>query len=156
MKTNSHPPSDFLANRLVSLDSFRGFIMLLLLTGGLGFAQTAQRLAERNQSSDAINFLANQFSHVDYIGCSFWDLIQPAFIVMVGLAMPYSIAGQLSRNMSYSARQWHAIKRAVILIALGIFLSLKLLRLEPHFNWHLYNVLTPDWPRLCFCLLSRR
>src|SRR5216683_1549422 len=72
------------AGRLVSLDAYRGFIMLLLVSEGFGVAvlQHYPRWA----------WLAAQFDHSAWEGCTFWDLIQPAFTFMVGVAMPFSFA----------------------------------------------------------------
>ena len=70
--------------RLVSLDAFRGFIMMTLAAGGFGFATLAD--------TPGWGWLAAQFRHVSWEGMVYWDLIQPAFMFMVGLAMPYSVA----------------------------------------------------------------
>src|SRR5690348_5430943 len=75
------------SQRLVSLDAYRGFIMLAMASGGFGFAQVARQLP-----GDALwQFLGFQFDHVTWEGGSFWDLIQPSFMFMVGVALPYSL-----------------------------------------------------------------
>jgi heparan-alpha-glucosaminide N-acetyltransferase len=61
--------------RLVSLDAYRGFIMLMLVSEGFGFG------ALKGHASWA--WLARQFDHAPWEGCTFWDLIQPAFTFMV-------------------------------------------------------------------------
>src|SRR5262245_34302473 len=67
--------------RLRSLDAYRGFIMLAMASGGLGFAVMA-----RNYPDNALlQFLGYEFDHVDWTGCAFWDLIQPSFMFMVGV-----------------------------------------------------------------------
>jgi predicted acyltransferase len=49
-------------------------------------------------------------------------LIQPAFMFMVGVALPFSLASRRARGQSFRRMLAHSIVRAVILIALGIFL----------------------------------
>src|SRR5205814_6108212 len=67
--------------RLTSLDAYRGFIMLVMASGGFAFAKVAR---EHFQGDPVWGFLAYQFDHVAWGGCAFWDLIQPSFMFMVG------------------------------------------------------------------------
>ncbi len=90
------------AERLLSLDAFRGLVMCTLAVNGFAFASTAKRLgygpdADVDTYAGSIwQFLAFHNTHPEWnsqfyvVGCSFWDLIQPAFMFMVGVAMPYS------------------------------------------------------------------
>ncbi len=163
--------------RLVSLDAYRGFIMLVMASAGLAFhhtyvmverstlaAGTAGRTAlggplaalgdlfpgkaELLPVSRLWSFLGYQFEHVPWVGCSFWDLIQPSFMFMVGVALPYSFASRQARGDSYGRMLFHAIIRALILILLAVFLSSPL-RLPrgtptpdgPTTNWVFTNVL---------------
>src|SRR5262245_41009750 len=68
------------AERYISLDAYRGFIMLMLVSHAFGLN------ALRDQPG--WQWLAAQFEHVEWEGLVFWDLIQPAFMFMVGMAMP--------------------------------------------------------------------
>jgi len=69
---------------------------------------------------------------------SFWDLIQPAFMFMVGVAMPLSNARRWSEGQSAGRRFIHAVWRAMALVLLGVFLySLG----SPRTNWIFPNVL---------------
>src|ERR1700683_5050605 len=70
--------------RLVSLDTYRGLIMLLLVSDGFGFGML--------QAHPGWAWLAKQVDHAAWEGCTFWDLIQPAFTFMVGVAMPFALA----------------------------------------------------------------
>lgn len=92
--------------------------MLAMASGGLGLERAARHFPE----SRAWSFLAYQSSHVEWIGCAFWDLIQPSFMFMVGVALPYSYASRLGRGESAAGRAWHAISRSLILVLLGVFL----------------------------------
>jgi heparan-alpha-glucosaminide N-acetyltransferase len=55
-------------------------------------------------------------------GCSLHDMIQPSFSFLVGAALPYSIASRLAKGAGFGKLLLHAMWRALILIALGIFL----------------------------------
>ena len=55
-------------------------------------------------------------------GCSLHDLIQPAFSFLVGAALPFSIASRKSKGQTFGQMLGHAVRRALLLIFLGIFL----------------------------------
>jgi predicted acyltransferase len=59
---------------------------------------------------------------VEWAGCSLHDLIQPSFSFLVGVALPFSMAGRLARSQSKAWMSVHALWRSLILVALGIFL----------------------------------
>lgn len=110
--------------RLVSLDAYRGFIMLAMASNGFAFALVQQRLERADQPvGPLLSFLGFQFEHVPWIGCAFWDLIQPSFMFMVGVALPFSFASRQARGDGYGRMLGHAVLRAVILILLAVFLS---------------------------------
>lgn len=54
---------------------------------------------------------------------SFWDLIQPSFMFMVGVAMPYSYGRRAEQGESFLRMFGHVLARSVVLILLGVFLS---------------------------------
>jgi predicted acyltransferase len=108
-------------DRLISLDAYRGFIMLAMASGGLGFPAMVQK--PEFADSPLWQALAFQFDHVPWVGCSFWDLIQPSFMFMVGVALPYSYASRKARGDSEPRILVHAALRAVVLILLGVFLA---------------------------------
>ena len=66
--------------------------------------------------------VAYNTEHVPWQGCSLHDLIQPAFSLLVGAALPFSIAARQARGQSFRRMLFHAAWRSVALIALGIFL----------------------------------
>jgi predicted acyltransferase len=117
----------------MSLDAYRGFIMLAMVSAlGVGLAQVAGKFPEPHLRSlfgrefdeaSVWSFLADQFEHVTWGGCVFWDLIQPAFMFMVGVAMPFSHASRLDKGDSRWKIVRHVVIRSVVLILLGIFLS---------------------------------
>lgn len=111
-------PAEPLPPRLTSLDAFRGFVMFLMMGEVFHFCRVAQALPE----SGFWKFLCHHQSHVEWIGCSLHDLIQPAFSFMVGVALPFSIASRVARGQGQLRMSLHAFWRALVLILLGVFL----------------------------------
>ncbi len=118
------------ATRLTSLDAYRGFIMLVMASAGFNFALVYERLSSTSwpwevdhEPSPIWGFLAYQFEHVPWVGCSFWDLIQPSFMFMVGVAIPFSYASREAKGVSPGTIARHALIRSLILILLAVFLS---------------------------------
>lgn len=118
------------SQRVMSIDAFRGFVMLAMASSGLGFATLAkpenvQKLTDAGVTIPAwlLNFLAYQFDHVEWSGCSFWDLIQPSFMFLVGVALPFSYSRRASEGHSAAAQFRHVLWRSFVLVALGVFLS---------------------------------
>src|SRR5437867_13302343 len=103
--------------RLVSLDAFRGATMLFMASEILGIPQVARRFPD----SAVVRCFASTMDHRQWVGCAPWDLIQPAFVFMVGVSLPFSIARRTERGDSFARQLAHSIYRALMLIALGIF-----------------------------------
>jgi len=61
-------------------------------------------------------------NHVRWSGCSLHDMIQPSFSFLVGVALPFSLASRLAKGQGFWRMFFHAIVRALLLVALGIFL----------------------------------
>src|SRR5262249_53411000 len=68
-------------------------------------------------------WLADQLRHREWEGCTFWDLIQPSFMFIVGAAMPFAFALRESQGHSWGRQLFHAVKRAGLLLLLGLFLD---------------------------------
>ncbi len=107
-----------LSNRLASIDAFRGLVMFLMMAEVLEFAQVSKALPE----SGFWKFLTYHQSHVAWIGCSLHDLIQPSFSLLVGVALPFSLARRAKEGQSELRRTLHAFWRAAVLVLLGVFL----------------------------------
>ncbi len=105
-------------SRLTSLDVFRGVTMLFMASEILHIPSVARKFPD----SGLARFLADLLDHRAWVGCVPWDLIQPAFMFMVGVALPYSIASRRAKGQSFARMLAHSVFRAFILIALGIFL----------------------------------
>ncbi|MEZ5430249.1 MAG: hypothetical protein R3F31_03535 [Verrucomicrobiales bacterium] len=70
------PPDKQSLPRLVSIDAYRGFVMLLLLGEALRLREVARALPE----SRLWQWLAHHQTHATWSGCSLHDLIQPSFL----------------------------------------------------------------------------
>lgn len=92
--------------------------MFLMMAEVLNLSRVSRALPE----SAFWKFLAHHQSHVDWIGCSLHDLIQPSFSFLVGVALPFSIASRVARGQSQKQTTLHALWRSVVLILLGVFL----------------------------------
>ena len=106
------------ATRLTSLDVFRGVTMLFMASEILHIPSVARRFPD----SATARLFADQLDHRLWVGCAPWDLIQPAFMFMVGVALPFSIASRVARGQSFGRMVVHTAWRAAVLVALGIFL----------------------------------
>src|SRR5271163_2878178 len=104
--------------RLISLDAFRGLVMLLML----GEAMRLFDVARSYPHSVFWRVIAFNTQHVEWQGCSLHDLIQPAFSFLVGAALPFSIASRKLKGQTFGPMFGHAVRRALLLIFLGIFL----------------------------------
>src|SRR3954470_23594380 len=105
------------SQRVTSIDAFRGFVMLLMLA-------EAMRLWTLHTAFPDSRFwaiVAYNTEHVPWQGCSLHDLIPPAFSLLVGAALPFSIASRTARGQRFGQMFRHALWRSVALIALGIF-----------------------------------
>ncbi len=85
-----------------------------------------------------IQAVATQFTHHPWNGLRFWDLVQPFFMFIVGVAMPFSFARRWERGDSYSATFRHAVVRSLVLLGLGV--GLYVVR-AGHLTLELWNVL---------------
>jgi predicted acyltransferase len=106
--------------RLVSLDAYRGLIMLLLVSHAFGLIEARTAILE---SYPQWGWLTLQVDHSDWTGVTLWDLIQPAFTFMVGIAMPFAFARRISKGATFSQLFKHVAWRAFVLIVLSNVLS---------------------------------
>lgn len=97
--------------RYTLLDAYRGFIMLILASEGFGFS------ALRGDST--WGGIARWFDHVPWEGGVFWDMIQPAFMFMVGLAMPFALARRKELGATERDNLRHMLMRSLRLIILS-------------------------------------
>jgi predicted acyltransferase len=121
--------------RLLSLDAYRGFVMLLMAAEMLEVPDVAKHFPD----SSFWQCLKFHSEHVAWSGCSLHDMIQPSFSFMVGVALPFSLASRALKGQSL-ARQWgHALWRSLVLVLLGVFLRSISARLT---NWTFEDTLS--------------
>jgi predicted acyltransferase len=104
--------------RVVAIDTYRGFVMFLMMAEVLRFAEISKAFP----GSNAWAFLAHHQSHALWAGCTLHDLIQPGFTFLVGAALPFSLASRFGKGHSTVRIELHAAWRAIVLVLLGIFL----------------------------------
>lgn len=73
--------------RLVSLDLLRGFDLFCLL-----MLQPILMTWLEIADNPAWAPLARQFTHVEWRGVAFWDLIMPLFMFMSGITVPFALS----------------------------------------------------------------
>lgn len=136
-KINDGPTTPAKA-RLISLDVYRGLIMLLYAFNGIGLASVAVNHLRQTPDSAVWKGVHYMFEHVEWVGGGLWDMIQPSFVFMVGVSMAYSYVNRQREGHSWRRMFGHACWRSLLLIALGIFLTSA--RREST-NWASVNVL---------------
>jgi len=114
MDTKAQTIDTPVAGRITSIDFFRGFTMFLLA----GEATELYSQLEKSHNG-IIHFIGTELSHHVWHGLHFWDLIQPFFMFIVGVAIPFAVANRLKKGDSIKTITQHAIKRSLLLLFLG-------------------------------------
>lgn len=114
MDSNANHMDAPIAVRVNSIDFFRGLTMFLL-------AGESTHLFSHFLSVDNhfIQSIAQQFHHHEWHGLYFWDLIQPFFMFIVGVSIPFAVAKRLKKGDSERLITLHAIKRSLLLLFFG-------------------------------------
>jgi predicted acyltransferase len=90
--------------RLLSLDVLRGLtIAFMIMVNNSGAGAWAQ------------------MHHAAWNGLTATDLVFPTFLFVVGVSIVFSTEARLRRGESRTKLAWHAVRRAVILFAIGVF-----------------------------------
>ena len=124
------------SSRLLSLDFFRGLTMFLLIAEGTGLWWT---MVQDPIRGTFLEHFFIQFEHHPWHGLRFWDLIQPFFMFIVGVAMPFSYQSRISKGESNRTITRHIIQRSFILLAFGVGLHCGY---NKRLVWELWNVLS--------------
>lgn len=96
------------SGRLVSLDVFRGVTVaaMILVTDPGTYGARYWPLC-----------------HSDWVGPTPTDMIFPSFLVAIGMAMTFSFASRVEKGASRAGLLWHALRRSVVLIFLGLLVN---------------------------------
>ena len=124
------------SDRLLSLDLFRGLTMFLLMAEAAGLYHAWLEASAPGSWGHA---LAEQFHHHPWHGLRFWDLIQPFFMFIVGVAMPFSYASRRAKGQTPAQLTRHVLRRCLLLLLLGVGLHCVYAQ---RLVWELWNVLT--------------
>jgi predicted acyltransferase len=124
-----------ISQRLLSLDFMRGFIMVLLALESTGLYE---HLFDATKGTLLNNFFL-QFFHHPWNGLRFWDLIQPGFMYMAGVAMAYSLMRQWNKGVSWNQSFKKILKRCFWLFFWGV---LDYAVRGNHLSFELWDVLT--------------
>ncbi len=106
-------------NRIFSIDVFRGFTMFMLVSG------VSRIFGEMDPGNigPVSGFFQQQFSHVPWEGLRAWDLIQPFFMFIVGVSMPFSFSRRWERGDSWKQTFKHVLTRSFFLLVIGWAIS---------------------------------
>jgi predicted acyltransferase len=110
------PVPNAIAQRLLSLDFMRGFIMVLLMMESTGLYHHLNEYAR----GGAFEGLAIQLDHHPWHGLRLWDLIQPGFMFMAGTALALSLHRQYQQGVAWSSSFKKALKRSGWLFFWGV------------------------------------
>lgn len=121
--------------RLLSLDFTRGLVMILLTLESTGLYEHLAQAAE----GTGLFPLTQQFFHHPWHGLRIWDLIQPAFMFMAGVAMAFSLQSQQQKGFTWNQSFRKILKRCGWLFFWGVLLY----AVKPNgLAFELWNVLT--------------
>jgi len=123
--TKTLEPQKDATSRIVAVDVLRGFDMFWLI-GGTGFGIAIARLIGGKWGP----FFENQFEHATWAGFTFYDLIFPLFVFLVGMSLVFSLEKRLKSGGIWSAYR-RLLPRAILLYLMGIVY---------------YGGLTNEWP----------
>ena len=122
--------------RVLSLDLFRGLTMLFLLAEGTNLYYFLNVAVPENS---ILHNITLQFYHAQWHGMRFWDLIQPYFTFIIGVAMAFSLKKRREGGEIWIETFQHIVFRCMILFFLGIMLQSGY---RGKLAWDLYNILT--------------
>ena len=105
-----------ISQRLLSLDFMRGFIMVLLALESTGLYE---HLFDATKGNPLNNFFL-EFFHHPWNGLRFWDLSQPGFMYMAGVAMAYSLNKQRANGVLWNQSFKKILKRCFWLFFWGV------------------------------------
>jgi predicted acyltransferase len=128
--------------RLASLDFYRGLIMVLLMLESTGMYEHLSDLT----TGSAFHAIIIEFFHHPWHGLHFWDLIQPGFMFIAGVAMAFSLHKQTANGIPWNKQARKAVIRSGWLFFWGV---LDYAVRGDHLSFELWDVLT----QLSFTLL---
>ena len=112
--TSSTMSANQSSGRLLSIDALRGFNMIWILGADEWIAVLASTY--RNGFT---SLLASQMSHSVWEGLTFYDLIFPLFLFIVGVSLVFSLSKIIQQKGKWAAVK-RVVLRSVLLFGLGV------------------------------------
>ena len=112
-------------NRIRSIDILRGFDMLMIVLADQFFSKLHQ-----GAGSNFTAALAKQFSHPEWLGFRFYDIIMPLFLFVVGAVIPFSMSKYTQNLDNRKSLYLKLLKRFFLLFLLGWIVQGNLLELD--------------------------
>jgi predicted acyltransferase len=100
----------------MSLDFFRGFTMFLLIGES---TLLYEHLRDPRLAGTILHAVGTQLDHHPWAGLRSWDLVQPFFMFIVGVALAFSVARREERGDSRALITRHVVIRSLALLLLG-------------------------------------
>jgi len=113
--SNTSVPAPSPSERVLAVDTLRGFDMLWIIGAGL----LVQALDTMSANS-VTTFLSTQLKHVKWEGFRFYDLIFPLFLFLIGVSIVFSLDRALARAGT-GAAVMRILRRSALLFLLGVF-----------------------------------
>src|SRR3989449_9143262 len=120
-----HPP----ARRLMSLDALRGFDMFWIVGG-----EEVVHALYKAWPCGPLHFLDVQMDHKAWEGVTFYDLIFPLFVFIVGASLVFSVSRMIERD-GKAAGLKRIVLRSMVLYLLGLFFYDGLSKGVEHIRW---------------------
>jgi len=108
--------------RLMSVDALRGADMFWIMGGREAVLAFVALFVHPFPE-----WFRYQFSHPEWVGRTFWDLIMPTFLFIVGTSMPLAFAKRIEEGQSRTRLHLKIVQRTLLLIVLGMIASGNLL-----------------------------
>ncbi len=101
--------------RVLSIDALRGFDMFWIVGGAWILRNTFRWL-----DNPDLRPLANQFRHSRWDGFTFYDLVFPLFLFIVGVSALFAINRRREKGESWRVTFSHIVRRSLLLVFLGL------------------------------------
>jgi len=103
-------------DRVLSIDVFRGLTMFLLIGE---FTGLYSHITHETLEGSIISAIGHQLDHHQWNGLRFWDLIQPFFMFIVGLSLPFAVKNRINKGETSKQILNHVLKRSALLLLMG-------------------------------------
>ena len=106
-----------LGRRLTSIDALRGFDMFWI-AGGEAIIHSLRKIT----NADLVRVLDMQFIHKNWEGATFYDLVFPLFVFIVGVSLVFSLSRLVEKEGKAVACK-RILKRSIFLFVIGVLFS---------------------------------